>query len=44
LRCLIEDGGIIEDAPLMLGDDEYFLMGDNRNHTAWTDERLARPT
>lgn len=30
---VMEQGGIAEE-PIVLGDDEYFVLGDNRNHSA----------
>lgn len=37
---LFEDPGILS-LPLILGEDEYFLMGDNRSHS--TDSRIFGP-
>ena len=37
----MKDGGLIQDTPLTLGDDEYFCLGDNRNGS--NDSRFIGP-
>ena len=38
---MIEDAGILSDGPIVLKQDEYFCLGDNRNHS--NDSRALGP-
>lgn len=32
-KGILKDGGIVENQELLLGNEEYFVLGDNRNHS-----------